>query len=300
MDANLFNELSQHAHAINSQLTQLTSDTGNTKSVSPQVRRWCFTHHLPNLDDLDKLDDSLNEILLALFQCEKYAFQLEKCPNTGKYHYQGYCEFKNGRTFNGIKELIDNTTHWEKAHQPSGTNYAYCTKVESRVRGPWVKGFPIPVLSPITTLRPWQQKVWDLALTKPDDRKIHWFYDYQGNTGKTALAKHLVIHQNALYVNGKASDVKCAVAAHVELGKEIKTVIWGIPRSQEKYVSYAAIEEVKDGLFFSGKYESKQILINPPHIFVFSNFYPETTQLSADRWVIINVAVDDEVEGFMV
>ena len=34
------------------------------------------------------------------------------------------------------------------------------------------------------------------------------------------------------------------------------------------------------------KYETGMKLFNSPHLIVFSNFYPDTDKLSADRWKI--------------
>jgi hypothetical protein len=46
------------------------------------------------------------------------------------------------------------------------------------------------------------------------------------------------------------------------------------------------MENVKDGLFFSTKYESGMVRYNPPHVIVFANVPPDVTKMSADRWVI--------------
>lgn len=282
-------------------------EEGNTEIASSssssdryQKQRWQFTHNLKaelTVADIAEIQEVIDNIEISLFNAKRYVFQLEQAPTTNRLHIQGYVEFKNKKTLSGVKNVIDKTTHWEQAKRDADTNYAYCTKEDTRVKGPWVKGFPMPLILPIKEFRPWQAKVWAIYNTNPGDREIYWFYDYAGGTGKTALAKYICMKGNALYVNGKATDVKCAVAQAKAAGKEVKCVIWGVPRSQEKYVSYAAIEEIKDGIFFSGKYESTQVIINSPHIFVFSNFYPDTTQLSADRWRIYNVATQgDEIE----
>lgn len=90
----------------------------------------------------------------------------------------------------------------------------------------------------------------------------------------------------ALVVSGKASDIKCAIA-----GMKIKpeVVIFCCPRNSEGYISYDALEQVKDGMFFSGKYESEMVLFNNPHVIVFANFAPDLAKLSVDRWKIVNL-----------
>jgi hypothetical protein len=67
------------------------------------------------------------------------------------------------------------------------------------------------------------------------------------------------------------------------------SVIIDIPRSRLDYVSYTAIEEIKNGCFFSTKYESDMVVFNSPHIICFANAYPETSQMSADRWKIYEI-----------
>jgi len=71
--------------------------------------------------------------------------------------------------------------------------------------------------------------------------------------------------------------------------------IFGYARSKENYISYEALEEIKDGLFFSGKYESGMVCINPPHVVVLCNFAPDESKLSKDRWVIKNI--DHDYDG---
>lgn len=257
-------------------------DEGNTNSSSPrQVRRWVFTLHIDNVAEVDA-------ILVRMNVAQRYVCQVERTPTTQRLHIQGYMEFKNGRTLSGLKRILERA-HFEAAKGDATENYNYCTKEDTRVLGPFYKGFAaIPIL-PITEFRPWQRKVWALYNSEPDDRSIYWFYDLHGGVGKTAMAKYLCIKGKCVYVNGKASDVKYAVCKVREAGIDVKCVIWGIPRQSQEYVSYAAIEEVKDGLFFSSKYESGTVVMNSPHIFVFCNFYPETHKLSQDRWRIFDI-----------
>ena len=113
----------------------------------------------------------------------------------------------------------------------------------------------------------WQKEIIDLCDEEPDDRSIHWYWDQKGNIGKTELAKHLFLKhgKDLMYVNGKSADVKCAIAA-----SEIKPkiVIFGIPRTSQDYVSYAALEEIKDGIFSAAN--TKVVwYVFPPHMYSF-------------------------------
>ena len=51
-------------------------------------------------------------------------------------------------------------------------------------------------------------------------------------------------------------------------------------------MSYEAFENLKDMIFYSGKYEGGMICGNCPHLFIFSNFHPDCEKMSVDRWNI--------------
>lgn len=76
---------------------------------------------------------------------------------------------------------------------------------------------------------------------------------------------------------------------------ELDICIMDFPRTVEGYVSYSAIEEIKNGMFFNGKFESSMVMFNTPHIVIFANFLPDTSKLSKDRWVIENIS---NTEGY--
>jgi len=68
-------------------------------------------------------------------------YQKEKCPNTGRVHLQGYVQFKKQTTWSKIKEILsDNGAHLANAAGSPEQNRVYCTKLASRIEGPWEYG----------------------------------------------------------------------------------------------------------------------------------------------------------------
>lgn len=73
-------------------------------------------------------------------------FQLEKAPETGTPHLQGYLvtipnpKNKNGYTLKWLKDNVCPFTHWEPRRGTHEQAVAYCSKVETRLEGPWTRG----------------------------------------------------------------------------------------------------------------------------------------------------------------
>lgn len=218
--------------------------------------------------------------LLHLLDPKAWVFQKEK-GESGTEHYQGavYCKNAIVMPLHLCKRI-----HWERCKSWTKA-VRYCSKEETRIDGPWTFNVSLPVaLEIIQVLRPWQQMVYNILLEKPDPRKILWLWEPTGNAGKTAMAKYICSKMEAIYLNGKGADAKYAVATMVQKGKPLDVVIFGYPRSTAEFIQYGCIEEIKDGIFFSAKYESGMIMYNTPHVVVFSNEEPDYSKMSADRW----------------
>ena len=71
----------------------------------------------------------------------------------------------------------------------------------------------------------------------------------------------------------------------------VKAIMIDIPRNHKNHVSYSAIECILNGMITNTKFETGVKVFNPPHLVVFSNFYPEKGEdiLSDDRWDIIEL-----------
>lgn len=255
---------------------------GNTKTTGKEPKKsrsWAMTLNNPvqTVEQMEQIFRSLG--------CEAWIFQLEEGVSKTP-HFQGCLKFKNPRVW--PKDVLPGA-HWEPCRNWK-QSVAYCQKPEGRLGGPWAYGVPIvQPLKVIEVLKPWQEQVKELVDEEPDDRKIYWFWESTGNAGKTAMAKFLCAKYNALFLSGKAADAKYAVSEWVAAKGEVKIAIFGFSRSVEDYVSYQALEEIKDGIFFTGKYEGKMCMYNPPHVIVFANFPPDESKLSKDRWYIENI-----------
>jgi len=157
------------------------------------------------------------------------------------------------------------------------------------------KGFPQPVRI-ITELYPWQKKIEELYLTNPNNRSIYWFWEPDGNIGKSAFVKYMIVKYRALYCDGgKKSDlVNLVFNSNMD---ECKCVIWDLPRATKGLISYSTLESVKNGMICNTKYETGTKVFNSPHIMVFANYPPDDlSQLSADRWVVERI-VQETVGG---
>lgn len=246
------------------------------KQVNPALH-WFFTYNNPPSDFVD--------LLRIVPQVKRFVVQKERGEQSGIPHLQGYIEFKSK-----VRpcSVIDWTSaiHWENARNPEDA-IKYCQKEHTRIGGPWFKDIkPIRKVQEHFTFKKWQIDLLKMLDDKPHPRHIYWFYDPVGGTGKTEIAKWLAINKGAIVLGGKGSDMKDAIS---RCDNYPEIIIIDVPRSSHDFISYQGIEEVKNGIFFSGKYESKMVMGPIPHLIVLSNQLPDTDKLSADRWQIIYI-----------
>ena len=134
-------------------------------------------------------------------------------------------------------------------------------------------------------LRPWQERLVTSLIqeTKTATRTVHWYWEAVGMTGKTTMATYLTRNHNAFYcTGGKTNDICHAY-------NEEKIVVFDFARSLQEHINYQAIEMLKNGILFSGKYNSSMKIFDPPALVCFANYPPDESKLSADRWNIVNI-----------
>lgn len=131
----------------------------------------------------------------------------------------------------------------------------------------------------------WQKDVLEIIDNEePNDREIIWCFSEKGGVGKTSFAKYLAVEREALVVNGKAGDIFHAIVQYNEKnGVFPRIVVMNVPKVVE-HLSYNALESIKDGLFYSGKYEGGQAVFNSPHLIVFANVAPEEHKMTNGRF----------------
>lgn len=253
---------------------------------------WFFTEKVKDNCDVKMNVEHMERVFKPI--CIAYTFQLEKGAS-GFLHFQGSIHLLKRLRFQQVKKLLSVECHWEKTNNYAAAS-AYCCKDETRQGGPWVWTLTSVVVREFTAedlgildftqLYNWQKEIVKLVESEPVERKIYWYWEETGNIGKTALVRYLVYHHDAVFIQGKKSDIMQAIN-----GKDGKTAIkrcyiLGFSRSNESFISYDAIESIKDGLIFSSKYESGMRMFPVPHVIIFCNFAPDKSKLSADRWDI--------------
>lgn len=243
-------------------------------------RGWCFTFNNATEADTTAVLDH------AAVSEACYVIQEERGAN-GTPHLQGFLYFKNQVSFSTLRQW-DQRIHWERTASVTAS-VRYCSDPAKRTGRIWSRGYTVTSrdlrVIDHQNLYHWQQALLDELNGEPHMRSVIWYVDIEGGCGKTALCRYLVknVPFTMFVSTGSAKDITYQV---VKSTWDPSIIVFNLPRSAEGAMSYSAIESLKDGLLFSGKYEGGVKLFPPPHVVVFANFMPDMTKLSLDRWDI--------------
>lgn len=142
-----------------------------------------------------------------------------------------------------------------------------------------------------TSLRTWQTELLSIVNGPVQQRKIHWWWEARGNVGKSFMARYLALNNRSV----TCQMMKKADLLHM-LTKTLpqkKCVVFDLTRSCEDgavSVIYEVLEMLSNGYICSGKYDSQNLWIQPLHLIVFSNFQPDRSAMSEDRWDVHHIA----------
>lgn len=228
---------------------------------------------------------------------DKFVFQAEDTGDNA--HYQGYFHTKDKKRPRSIAVAANRLLRGVEIQASSTAGRealaAYCMKPETRVAGPWgdKKIYMGADLWPEERFLPWQKEMLCFLRADPDDRTMYWVYDPIGNRGKTKFAKFLAYKEDAVLLGFANSGDALNLVSKMP-GKQI--YVWNLTRAKPAALSeldlYSAMESIKDGCFVNTKYETRQVLMDPPHVLVFANHLPKTAHISADRWNIMQINAD--------
>lgn len=278
------------SHQQEDKKSQAVSEEEVILNSSSRGRSWCFT--VNNYTEAQKVS------VVSLVSKSKlwvYGFEIGE---SGTPHIQGYVQFKNQTRFSTLKRALP-TAHWEKAKGSAQDNLKYCSKdgnfetnIVQKLSRDDLKQMVLKKYESVTW-KPWQQSVIDFVAEDPDSRTIRWIYEPTGNVGKSFLAKYLACQEGTIISSGKANDVFNQLNAAIETGTMPKIVILDVPRVVADYVSYQALEKLKDGCLYSGKYEGGVCIFPDVHVLAFSNQKPDTSKMSRDRWKIYEIKEEE-------
>lgn len=285
-----------------------------------QATRWCFT--LNNFVPED-------EVTMANCGFVYLIYGHEIAPATGTPHLQGYVTFKNSKRLTAMKKIhprahwlvAKGTSEENKTYCSKGSNIVekgscpssgkrsdledfkdavkegefnakrlredfseVCAKYPRFVNEYIRDNLPDPPLE-AHPLFEWQQKLNHQLLLPPNDRSVTFVVDHAGNRGKSWFAKYYCsLHENACYMRpGKHADMAYA------LPPTLRVLFLDCTRKQLEYLPYTFMEELKDGLVMSSKYESCVKRYGPVHVVVLLNQDPDMTALSTDRYDVIDL-----------
>lgn len=139
----------------------------------------------------------------------------------------------------------------------------------------------------------------ELFTAMESDRLIFWIADVEGGIGKTTFAKFAEVYRNAAYVGqGEARDMAYIVQKKFEVFK-CKHLVVDRPRTAGKDFDIKQlitfVEQVKNDVIFSPKYQSDMVYIVCLIVMIISNEYPPEELLTPDRWyvgVCIGICID--------
>lgn len=261
-----------------------THDLKGNTNLSHAHIRYCFTLHDYTAEDINNLKS------LSIGDCAKFRYCIfaEELGESGETpHLQGYFELFKRKRWNelGLREQY----HFQVTKGTREQNIAYIGKEHGNI---FVNGIYVrrKEYLKLRDLYDWQAEIVNMCCEPDewDDRSIYWYWEDKGCRGKTKLANFIVKNFNAMVVSGATENIFNGVINwYKNLGMWPDIIIIDIPRSYDiGYLNYTAIEKLKDGLFFSGKYESGMVDMPEPLVIVFSNEHPEFSKMSSDRWVI--------------
>lgn len=142
----------------------------------------------------------------------------------------------------------------------------------------------------------WQLDLINELQGEPHKRKIIWYYDPSGSTGKSDVGLFASFNELALIMSqiGGDRDGGQLIETAITNGWNGRAIIIDLPRQGEHRSIYSPLEAMKNGLITNVKYKGGNSSFPRPHIVVMANFLPRVHELSLDRWDIRKLTATGE------
>lgn len=140
----------------------------------------------------------------------------------------------------------------------------------------------------------WHSDIINIISQDKNKRSIYWIVGEKGGEGKTNFCKKFRFeHLNECIIittSGSTRDIGDVIRNWISTGGKPRYIIFDLPRTfVDKSSIYTVLESVKNGCLTCTKYSGTTIEFATPKVIVFSNWFPNTSGLSTDRWRIFTL-----------
>lgn len=140
---------------------------------------------------------------------------------------------------------------------------------------------PVTDMVPDTPL-PWQTELARMLDLDADDRRVLFVVDPEGGEGKSWFCRWMLMKKRSevqVLGMGKRDDMAHMVDTHKRI------FLLNVARKQMDLLQYSILEQLKDRLVSSPKYDSQmKTLLHQPHVVVFCNEIPDMERMTSDRY----------------
>lgn len=136
-------------------------------------------------------------------------------------------------------------------------------------------------------LRDWQIDLNNELHDEGNDRTVKFVVDPAGGSGKSYFQRWFLTNNpdvSQILSIGKRDDIAHAI----DVSKTI--FLFNVPRGGMEFMQYTVLEQIKDRVVFSPKYNSAtKILLPNTKVVVFCNEAPDYTKMTEDRYDVLNL-----------
>lgn len=277
-----------------------------------QCARFDFTIPQFHKDGFEFTADMIKDLMGEY--CKQWVFQLEK-SDTGYLHFQGRCTLIKKRREKEIGAIWNSALPHPGVHLTTTSNpcfakgdFSYVMKGDTRLSGPWkdvdqkaaVKFLNRKLQTFLANdAYPWQKQLVKMVKKDPDSRTVVCIIDPVGCNGKSTICDYLEYKDLAKCLT-PMNNMEDLMQAVFNVGAH-NCFLMDMPKCTPKDKLgglYAGIEKIKDGFAYDKRYTYKELRFMEPHVFVFTNKWPDLHLLSVDRWELYYV-MDNELVRLM-